>query len=113
MARQEIRNPPMSPIFGDLAADHLCHSEPSGPERKLITTPLGGNLEMSIAPHIPAELESKKGLSKSVPADQIGQHLRNLYDNVLRQPVPGRFRELLRELEGPSGTLPVHLESFE
>jgi Anti-sigma factor NepR len=64
-------------------------------------------------PHIPAKLESKKKSSESVLTDQIGPHLRSLYDNVLMQPVPGRFRELLRELEGPSSTLPAHVESFD
>ena len=66
---------------------------------------------MLIAPHIPAELESKKGSRKSVLTDQIGRDLRNLYDDVLRQPMPGRLGEMLRELA--SGTLPAHLESFE
>ena len=41
----------------------------------------------------------KKGASKSEIADQIGLHLRTVYDDILAQPVPGRFLELLRQLE--------------
>jgi hypothetical protein len=41
----------------------------------------------------------KKTASKSDIADQIGLHLRSVYDDILAQPVPGRFRELLRQLE--------------
>jgi hypothetical protein len=42
---------------------------------------------------------AKKPASKSEIADQIGVHLRSVYDDVLAQPVPGRFLELLRQLE--------------
>jgi hypothetical protein len=44
----------------------------------------------------------KKTASKSDIADQIGLHLRSVYDDILAQPVPGRFRELLRQLESAS-----------
>lgn len=40
-----------------------------------------------------------RGKPKSEIADQISGHLRSLYDDVLNQPVPGRFLELLRQLE--------------
>ncbi len=33
---------------------------------------------------------------------QIGQQLKSIYDDVLAQPVPDRFLELLRELEAGS-----------
>jgi Anti-sigma factor NepR len=39
-------------------------------------------------------------------SDQIAQHLRSIYDDVLEQPVPGRFRELLRQLESASAARP-------
>ncbi len=42
--------------------------------------------------------------SKSGIADQIGLHLRSVYDDVLAQPVPGRFLELLRQLESASSS---------
>ncbi|MGH6811852.1 MAG: NepR family anti-sigma factor [Methylocella sp.] len=45
---------------------------------------------------------AKKPASKSEIADQIGVHLRSVYDDVLAQPVPGRFLELLRQLESAS-----------
>jgi hypothetical protein len=47
---------------------------------------------------------SKKRASKSEIADQIGLHLRSVYDDVLAQPVPGRFLELLRQLESASSS---------
>ncbi|SFK04084.1 NepR family anti-sigma factor [Methylocapsa palsarum] len=37
-------------------------------------------------------------------ADQIGLRLRIVYDDVLTQPVPDRFFELLRQLEGDTGS---------
>jgi hypothetical protein len=46
----------------------------------------------------------KKAASKSHIADQIGMHLRSIYDDVLAQPVPGRFLDLLRQLECTAGT---------
>ncbi len=47
---------------------------------------------------------AKKPASKSKIADQIGLHLRSVYDDVLAQPVPGRFLELLRQLESASSS---------
>jgi hypothetical protein len=41
----------------------------------------------------------RKTATKSEIADQIGLHLRNVYDDILSQPVPGRFLDLLRQLE--------------
>lgn len=40
--------------------------------------------------------------SKAKPdvADQIGRGLRSVYNDVLSQPVPDRFLDLLRRLEG-------------
>ncbi|MGA7385709.1 MAG: NepR family anti-sigma factor [Methylocella sp.] len=45
---------------------------------------------------------ARKPASKSEIAEQIGLHLRSVYDDVLAQPVPGRFLELLRQLESAS-----------
>jgi hypothetical protein len=45
----------------------------------------------------------RKPAPKSDIADQIGMHLRSIYEDVLAQPVPGRFLDLLRQLEGASG----------
>jgi hypothetical protein len=45
----------------------------------------------------------KKSAAKAAMAEQIGLHLRSLYDDVLAQPVPGRFRDLLRQLERAAG----------
>jgi len=45
----------------------------------------------------------KKAAPRSDIADQIGTHLRSIYDDVLAQPVPGRFLDLLRQLECTPG----------
>lgn len=45
---------------------------------------------------------AKKPAPQSEIADQIGLHLRSVYDDVLAQPVPGRFLDLLRQLESAS-----------
>jgi len=50
----------------------------------------------------PCAKKPAKPASKSEIADQIGLHLRSVYDDVLAQPVPGRFLELLRQLESAS-----------
>ncbi|MBS7542305.1 NepR family anti-sigma factor [Ancylobacter oerskovii] len=34
---------------------------------------------------------------------KIGQHLRAMYDDVVRQGVPNRFLDLLAQLDKPSG----------
>jgi hypothetical protein len=68
---------------------------------------------MSIARQYSPAPESKKPSAQRLSTDQIGQHLRNLYDNVLRQPVPGRFLELLRQLEDPSNKLPPAVELLD
>ncbi len=47
---------------------------------------------------------ARRPASKSEIADQIGLHLRSVYDDVLAQPVPGRFLELLRQLESASSS---------
>jgi Anti-sigma factor NepR len=44
--------------------------------------------------------------------DQIGRHLRRLHEDVLRQPVPGRFLELVRQLESASSALPAHVADY-
>ena len=56
------------------------------------------------ANHIIGGLRAKKLASKSEIAEQIGLHLRSVYDDVLAQPVPGRFLELLRQLESASSS---------
>jgi hypothetical protein len=46
---------------------------------------------------------SKKCVGRADVADQIGLGLRNVYDDVLTQPVPDRFFDLLRQLERVGG----------
>jgi hypothetical protein len=67
-----------------------------------------GNRRETVCPEpanqIIGGLRAKKLASKSEIADQIGLHLRSVYDDVLAQPVPGRFLELLRQLERASSS---------
>ncbi len=44
-------------------------------------------------------LRAKKTVEKQDIAEQIGRQLRSVYNDVLAQPVPDRFLDLLRELE--------------
>lgn len=46
---------------------------------------------------------SRRAPSRGEVADQIGLGLRNVYDDVLSQPVPDRFFDLLRQLERVNG----------
>jgi hypothetical protein len=45
-----------------------------------------------------------RGKSKGEFGEQIGFQLRNLYDDVLSQPVPDRFLDLLSQLETTSSS---------
>ena len=61
--------------------------------------------EVRIArPEKEAEAGARKAdtAAKSQVGDQIADHLRSLYDDVLKQPVPGRFLDLLQQLENAS-----------
>jgi Anti-sigma factor NepR len=46
---------------------------------------------------------SRRVSGRAEVADQIGLGLRNVYDDVLSQPVPDRFFDLLRQLERVGG----------
>jgi hypothetical protein len=48
---------------------------------------------------IPAAVRAKKPAEKPAIGEQIGRQLRSVYNDVLAQPVPDRFLDLLRELE--------------
>ncbi len=52
----------------------------------------------------PCSRPARTPKSRPEIADQIGLQLRSLYDDVLAQPVPGRFLDLLKELENRSGS---------
>ena len=50
-----------------------------------------------------ADRDVPNATAKSDPADMqqfIGRQLRAVYDDVAKQPVPDRFLELMRQLEG-------------
>jgi hypothetical protein len=46
-----------------------------------------------------SSLRVKKTASKPEIADQIGRHLRSVYNDVLVQPIPDRFLDLLKDLD--------------
>lgn len=49
---------------------------------------------------------AKKSSSRADLADQIGMQLRSIYDDILAQPVPARFLDLLQKLESASSARP-------
>ena len=46
-----------------------------------------------------SSLRAKKTTSKPDVSDQIGRQLRSVYNDVLAQPVPDRFLDLLKDLD--------------
>jgi hypothetical protein len=58
------------------------------------------NSPASILPKTAASaLKGKKTADKQVIGEQIGRQLRSVYNDVLAEPVPDRFLDLLRTLE--------------
>jgi Anti-sigma factor NepR len=50
----------------------------------------------------PDKLGAEPGLDRATQ-ERIGNHLRAMYDDLMQQPVPDRFVELLDRLEGRKG----------
>jgi hypothetical protein len=50
----------------------------------------------------PEKLSSEPSLDR-ITQERIGNHLRAMYDDLMQQPVPDRFVELLDRLEGRKG----------
>jgi hypothetical protein len=48
---------------------------------------------------LPGPVRVKKTSEKPAIGEQIGRQLRSVYNDILAQPVPDRFLDLLRELE--------------
>ncbi len=48
---------------------------------------------------IPASVRAKKSAEKPAIGEQIGRQSGSVYNDILAQPVPDRFLDLLRELE--------------
>lgn len=53
---------------------------------------------MAFVPSRARKTTAKKGAKPEI-IDQIGQHLGKVYNDVLNQPVPDRFLDLLQSLE--------------
>lgn len=47
-----------------------------------------------------SSLRAKKPAAKPEVSDQIGRQLRTVYNDILSQPVPDRFMDLLKDLDG-------------
>ena len=50
-----------------------------------------------------SSLRVKKTTEKPEISDQIGRQLRSVYNDILVQPVPDRFLDLLKDLDGLPG----------
>ncbi len=50
-----------------------------------------------------SSLRVKKTSGKTEVSDQIGRQLRSVYNDILAQPVPDRFLDLLKDLDGLPG----------
>ena len=50
-----------------------------------------------------SSLRVKKTTAKPDISDQIGRQLRSVYNDILAQPVPDRFLDLLKDLDGIPG----------
>ena len=53
-----------------------------------------------------SSLRVKKTTAKPEVSDQIGRQLRSVYDDVLAQPVPDRFLDLLKDLDALAAPVP-------
>ena len=79
-------------------------TKPTKPTRTRNPTIKMGSPKIFETPDKRCPEPAKKPASKSQIADQIGLHLRSVYNDVLAQPVPVRFLELLRQLESASSS---------
>ncbi len=52
-----------------------------------------------------SSLRVKKTTTKPEISDQIGRQLRSVYNDILAQPVPDRFLDLLKNLDGADTSL--------
>lgn len=72
--------------------------------RKQAATAAGQRSEAAIMALAPPG--GRKTSAKPEIIDQIGQHLGDIYNNVLKQPVPARFLDLLQALEASTPAKP-------
>ena len=54
-----------------------------------------------------SSLRVKKTASKPDVSDQIGRQLRTVYNDILAQPVPDRFLDLLKDLDNLAPPTPL------
>ena len=54
-----------------------------------------------------SSLRVKKTASKPEVSDQIGRQLRTVYNDILAQPVPDRFLDLLKDLDALAPSTPL------
>jgi hypothetical protein len=58
-----------------------------------------GTAELFPEASLPDRLSSEPSLDRATQ-ERIGDHLRAMYDDLMQQPVPDRFVDLLSRLEG-------------
>jgi hypothetical protein len=61
----------------------------------------GNRSELASESKNPEPSETEPSLDRAVQS-RIGDHLRAMYDELLQQPVPDRFQELLAKLDDKS-----------
>ncbi|MFO1148402.1 MAG: NepR family anti-sigma factor [Alsobacter sp.] len=71
-------------------------------EKKLEANTLGVSADSPGHAQSPAERRAAARLKPQVQ-DHIGRQLRAVYDDVLKQPLPDRFRELMEKLDRSTG----------
>jgi hypothetical protein len=61
-----------------------------------------GTAKLFAEESLPDKLSSEPTLDRATQ-ERIGNHLRAMYDDLMQQPVPDRFVDLLDRLEGRKG----------
>ena len=64
----------------------------------MMTNSKGKRAKLIPETSLSAEFPGEPGLDRVIQ-DRIGDHLRSMYDELVQQPVPDRFVELLNRLE--------------
>jgi hypothetical protein len=79
--------------------DAAALQDNSEPAHDKLTGAVLSRKETHTKPPRPAAVVKASPVTCKKIQDQLGKHLRDLYQDVLTQPVPDRFIELLNKLE--------------
>jgi hypothetical protein len=89
--------PKLGPRVMARVLSHVSESEPSGGGERM-----KGARDKAIAEVVPKGSAAEEGLEPTLDRaiqSRIGHHLRAMYDDLMHQPVPDRFAELLGRLD--------------